>query len=70
MNEKFVQSKQKVLIDGIEGDFYIGRTERDAPEVDGEVLIDKNSDDLKVGNFYDVQIYDFNDYDLFGKLDQ
>ena len=70
LNEKLVGSKQKVLIDCIEGDFYVGRTERDAPEVDGEVLIDKNLNNLETGKFYTVQIYDFNDYDLFGKLVQ
>jgi ribosomal protein S12 methylthiotransferase len=68
LNEKLVGMKQKVLIDCIEGDFYIGRTQRDAPEVDGEVLIDKNLNVLNVGEFYEVEIYDFNDYDLFGKL--
>jgi ribosomal protein S12 methylthiotransferase len=68
INEKLVGTKQKVLVDCIEGDFYIGRTERDAPEVDGEVLIERNSIDLKTGKFYDVEIYDFNDYDLFAKL--
>jgi ribosomal protein S12 methylthiotransferase len=68
LNEKLVGSKQKVLIDGIEGDHYIGRTEMDAPEVDGEVLIDKNSNVMNVGEFYEVKIYDFNDYDLFGKF--
>ncbi len=69
-NEKLVGSKQKVLIDCIEGDYFIGRTGRDAPEVDGEVLIDKNLNHLETGNFYEVEIYDFNDYDLFGKLVQ
>jgi len=68
LNEKLVGTKQKVLIDCIEGDFYVGRSERDAPEVDGEVLIDKNLNDLNVGEYYKVEIFDFNDYDLFGKL--
>ena len=68
MNEKLVGTKQKVLIDCIEGNYYIGRTEKDAPEVDGEVLIDKNSNVLNTGEFYEVEIFDFNDYDLFGKL--
>ena len=41
-NQSLIGTEQNIIIDGIEGDFYIGRTERDAPEVDGEVLIDMN----------------------------
>lgn len=67
-NEKFIGTEMKVLIDGLEGDFYIGRSERDAPEVDGEVLIDAKENELKIGEFYRVKIYDCNEYDLFGKL--
>lgn len=67
-NEQLVGKTIKVLIDDIEGEHYIGRTERDAPEVDGEVIIDPNSKYLAVGNFYNVDIYDCNEYDLFAKL--
>ncbi len=66
-NESFVGKKMKVIIDRLEGDYFIGRSERDAPEVDGEVLIDKKNA-VAVGNFYDVEIVDFNDYDLYGRL--
>lgn len=58
----------KVLVEGIEGDFYIGRTYRDAPEVDGEVLINKKGIKLHPGNFYDVLITDYDEYDLFGEV--
>lgn len=58
----------KVLVEGIEGDFYIGRTYRDAPEVDGEVLINKKGIKLQPGNFYDVLITDYDEYDLFGEV--
>ncbi|NOX18410.1 MAG: 30S ribosomal protein S12 methylthiotransferase RimO [Chlorobi bacterium] len=66
-NETFVGKKMKTIIDRLEGDYFVGRTERDAPEVDGEVLVEK---DVRIskGNFYDVEIVDFNDYDLFGRL--
>jgi ribosomal protein S12 methylthiotransferase len=69
-NENLIGKRLKVLIDDIEGDYFVGRTERDAPEVDGEVLIKAENNMLKVGTFYNIEIYDCNDYDLFGKLVQ
>lgn len=67
-NEELIGKSMRVLIDGKEGDYYIARSERDAPEVDGEVLIDSADEKLKVGGFYNVEIYDCNEYDLYGKL--
>lgn len=67
-NEELIGRKMKVIIDNKEGEFFIGRTERDAPEVDGEVLIDGKDKMLNIGHFYDVEIYDSNEYDLFGKI--
>ena len=67
-NEMLVGSEMKVIVDGKEGDFYIARSERDAPEVDGEVLIDAKNNELITGSFYRVKIYNCNEYDLFGKL--
>ena len=58
----------KVLVEAVEGDFYIGRSYKDAPEVDGEVLINKKGIKLQPGNFYDVKITDYNEYDIFGEL--
>lgn len=58
----------KVLIDRKENDYYIGRTYKDAPEIDQEVYVDFNKK-IKAGNFYDVKIYDYEDFDLFGELD-
>ena len=57
---------QKVLIDRVEGNYFIGRTEADSPEVDNEVLINKSGNQLKPGNFYDVKITSYDDYDLYG----
>lgn len=68
INRSFIGRKMKVLIDSLEGEFYIGRSERDAPEVDGEILIPAENIALKTGNFYEIEIYDCNEYDLFGKL--
>jgi ribosomal protein S12 methylthiotransferase len=67
-NSEFVGKKLKVLVEAVEGDFYIGRSYRDAPEVDGEVLIQKKNSNIKTGEFYDVLVSDFNEYDLFGEL--
>ncbi len=60
--------KLKVLVDGTEGDFYIGRSYMDAPEVDGEILIKKEKINLSPGNFYDVEITDYNEYDLIARV--
>lgn len=67
-NEELIGKSMKVLIDSKEGEYFIGRTERDAPEVDGEVLIESGNINLKVGRFYSVDIYDCNEYDLYGKI--
>lgn len=57
----------KIIIDRIEGEFYIGRTEYDSPEVDGEVLI--KADHLQIGNFYQVKITASDLFDLFGEIE-
>ena len=67
-NKSFVSKKLKILIDGTEGDFYIGRSYRDAPEVDGEVLIQLNGSKLQAGNFCVAKIHDFNEYDLYAEV--
>ncbi|MBZ0200225.1 MAG: 30S ribosomal protein S12 methylthiotransferase RimO [Ignavibacteriaceae bacterium] len=67
-NSEFVGKKLKILVDRVEGDFYIARSYRDAPEVDGEVLIPVKSKKLIPGKFYTVEIYDHEEYDLYGKV--
>ncbi len=67
-NETFIGKNIKVLIDSVEGDYYIGRSYRDAPEVDGEVLIPIKNNRIKIGSFYDVVIEDCDEYDLYGNL--
>lgn len=67
INESKVGSTLKVIIDREDPDYYIGRTEFDSPEVDGEVLIDK-SNPLTIGNFYEIEITDSMPFDLFGKM--
>ena len=57
----------KVIIDRIEGDYYIGRTEFCSPEVDPEVLI-RNDGSLTIGEFYQVKITDSEEFDLYGEI--
>jgi ribosomal protein S12 methylthiotransferase len=56
----------KVIVDGKEDDYFIGRTEFDSPEVDSRVLISDEYGDMSVGNFYNVKINDSGSYDLYG----
>lgn len=56
----------KVIIDRREGDYFIGRTEFDSPEVDHEVLI-AIEHNLKPGSFYNILITESTDFDLYGK---
>lgn len=63
-----IGQRMKVIIDRLESDYYVGRTEFDSPEVDPEVLIEKQGANLTIGQFYDVEIVDSDDFDLFGRL--
>lgn len=58
----------KTIIDKKEGDYYIGRTEFDSPEVDQEVLIDASNNDLTIGDFYNIKISKAEFYDLYGEV--
>ncbi len=68
LNQRKVGRKMQVIIDRIEGDFYVGRSEFDSPEVDNEILISKDNDELKIGEFYDVEIKEAKEYDLYAQL--
>ena len=67
LNLKRVGQILKVVIDRTEGDYYVGRTEFDSPEVDPEVLV-TSAEPLSVGVFYEVKITSSDDYDLYGVL--
>ena len=67
LNAAKIGNSYKVIIDRVEDDFYVGRTEYDSPEVDQEVLVATNGDKLEIGNFYDVKITGAEDYDLLAK---
>lgn len=58
----------RTIIDRIEGDYYVGRTEFDSPDVDPEMLI-KADRELTIGNFYDVRVTDAMDFDLYGVVE-
>jgi ribosomal protein S12 methylthiotransferase len=72
----FVGKTEKVIIDREEGEYFIGRTQYDSPEVDCEVLIEKSKagsqkskdKSLKEGEFYDVLITRAEEFDLYGEL--
>jgi len=68
LNQNKIGQEFKVLIDRIEGEFYIGRSEFDSPEVDNEILIPVMNNNLSLGEFYQVKIESVQDYDLFGHL--
>lgn len=66
-NQSKIGKTKTVVIDREEPDYFVGRTEFDSPEVDPEVLIDKD-DRLTVGNFYDVEITDALPFELMARL--
>ncbi len=68
INSNKVGKTFKVIIDRVEGGYYIGRTQFDSPEVDNEVMIDSNNNYCKTGEFYNVRITAAEDYDLFGDI--
>lgn len=61
-------NEYRVIIDRKEGNYYVGRTEADSPEVDCEVLIEENGKALSVGDFYQVKIVDAEEFDLYGEI--
>lgn len=68
LSQAKIGKEMKVIIDRLEGDYYIGRTEFDSPEVDPEVLIRAESGKLQIGSFYQVKVYDADDFDLYASL--
>ena len=68
LNEQKVGQVLRVVIDRREGDYYVGRTEFDSPEVDPEVLIDAREAVLEIGEFYEVRITSAEEFDLYASL--
>jgi ribosomal protein S12 methylthiotransferase len=65
LNHQKLGNSFKVLIDRLEGDYYIGRSEHDSPEVDQEILVKKSKKALKTGSFYSVEIIEADYFDLY-----
>ncbi len=67
LNQAKVGKQYKVLIDRIEKDHFVGRTEFDSPEVDNEVLITATDEYLRIGDFVNVEIESAAEFDLYAK---
>ena len=67
LNAERVGKTMRAIIDRIEGDFYIGRSQYDSPEVDEEILI-TSAKELELGQMVDVRITDCEEYDLYGEV--
>ena len=67
LNQAKVGKVFRCLIDRKEGNYFVGRTEYDSPDVDNEVLIDAKKHYVKIGDFTDVKITEAADYDLYGE---
>ncbi|MCB0550740.1 MAG: radical SAM protein, partial [Phaeodactylibacter sp.] len=67
-NQEKVGKTFKVLFDRKEGEYFVGRTEGDSPEVDNEVLVPAAENYVRIGDFAQVKITDALDYDLFGEV--
>ena len=68
LNQLKVGKRYKVLFDKVEGDYFIGRTEFDSPEVDNEVLVKKSEGFIRLGDFSQVTITHADHYDLYGNI--
>ena len=67
LNEEKIGKTFKVLIDRREGQYFVGRTQYDSPEVDNEVLLEESLQ-LSIGHFYQVRITGAGEFDLFGAV--
>ncbi|MFI2743218.1 30S ribosomal protein S12 methylthiotransferase RimO [Zhouia sp. PK063] len=66
LNQEKIGKTFKCIIDRKEGNYFIGRTEFDSPDVDNEVLIDATEHYVKIGEFVHIKITDAADFDLYG----
>ncbi|MGZ3835127.1 MAG: 30S ribosomal protein S12 methylthiotransferase RimO, partial [Mucilaginibacter sp.] len=67
-NQEKIGQTYKVLIDKKDGNYFVGRTEFDSPEVDNEVLIDASKHYATIGSFVNVKIDSAEDFDLYGQI--
>lgn len=67
-NQEKVGQTYKVLFDRKEGNYFVGRTEYDSPEVDNEVLVEAQKNYVRLGDFAQIEITDAEEFDLYGKV--
>jgi ribosomal protein S12 methylthiotransferase len=67
-NQEKIGKTYKVLIDKKDGNYFVGRTEYDSPEVDNEILIDASKHYATIGSFVNVKIDTAEDFDLYGQI--
>ncbi|HMN88759.1 MAG TPA: 30S ribosomal protein S12 methylthiotransferase RimO [Saprospiraceae bacterium] len=67
-NQEKIGQTLRVLFDRKEGDYYVGRSEGDSPEVDNEVLVSARNQYVRIGDFANVRIAEVTEYDLFGEI--
>ena len=68
LNAERVGRTERVIIDSRQGNYYVGRSQFDSPEVDQEILIPAADRRLRRGCFYDVRITSAEDFDLYGEV--
>ena len=68
LNQEKIGKQYRVVIDRKEGEYYVGRTEYDSPDVDNEVLIAAQDGYLRQGDFYSVRITEAEDFDLYAEV--
>lgn len=67
-NRESIGKTYKTIIDRKENDYYIGRSYKDSPEIDQEIIINENH--MDTGKFYDIRIHDAEEFDLFGNIEK
>jgi ribosomal protein S12 methylthiotransferase len=68
LNQTKIGKIFKVLIDRKRGEYYVGRTQFDSPDVDNEVLINAKSNFLRVGEYVNAKIIEASDFDLYAEV--
>jgi ribosomal protein S12 methylthiotransferase len=69
LNQQKIGKSFKTMFDRVEGDYFVGRTEFDSPEVDNEVRVHKNADTyIPLGHFANVTITEADAFDLYGEI--
>ncbi len=67
LNQEKISKNFRCIIDRKEGNYFIGRTEYDSPDVDNEVLVDARNFYVKIGDFVELEITEASDFDLYGQ---